>query len=285
MPLWIRVIVYVLGAWLIVCALAFLFQRRLLYFPDATSAAPARRGPGPGQSNRSRFSPRTGCASTPSGGRARTGGRQSSSSTATPGTAAIRVDGCTGSTNAAGRCCCSTTAATAAARDRPRRRGSRCDAEAAAAWLESRGYERHGLPRLLDRLRRRGRDSPARRPPVGLDPPVRCGRSRCRSRQRAYPFLPMRLLMRDRFDVRDGRRHRSRSPALSIHGDLDRIVPLSLGPGAPRGVRRARRAGGTSRAPATTTSWHGCGPRRGTTACTRSSPGSKIARLRPAGVK
>jgi hypothetical protein len=46
--------------------------------------------------------------------------------------------------------------------------------------------------------------------------------------QRAYPFLPVRLLMKDRFDalarIRD-----VKSPILSIHGDRDSLVPHRFG--------------------------------------------------------
>ena len=46
--------------------------------------------------------------------------------------------------------------------------------------------------------------------------------------QHAYPYLPIGLLMRDRFDV-EADAARVRCPSLSIHGDLDRIVPLEHG--------------------------------------------------------
>ncbi|MBI4585825.1 MAG: alpha/beta hydrolase [Planctomycetes bacterium] len=46
--------------------------------------------------------------------------------------------------------------------------------------------------------------------------------------RQAYPFLPVRLLMKDRYDLR-GRLARISPPALVIHGDRDQIVPMAMG--------------------------------------------------------
>lgn len=100
------------------------------------------------------------------------------------------------------------------------------DAEAAADWLATHGHDRVvylgssigcGVATRLA----------ARRPPTGLI--LQSGAvSLLPVAQRAYPFLPLGLLMRDRFDVADDAA-RVTCPALSIHGDLDEIVPLEQG--------------------------------------------------------
>ncbi len=46
--------------------------------------------------------------------------------------------------------------------------------------------------------------------------------------QRAYPFLPVRLLMWDRYDCSE-RIAAVRCPVLFVHGEQDRIVPIALG--------------------------------------------------------
>jgi hypothetical protein len=46
--------------------------------------------------------------------------------------------------------------------------------------------------------------------------------------QHAYPFLPVRLLMKDPFDSSE-RVAEVRAPVLSIHGEHDRIIPIGLG--------------------------------------------------------
>lgn len=45
---------------------------------------------------------------------------------------------------------------------------------------------------------------------------------------RAYPFLPVRWFLRDRFELADAAA-RIDAPALVVHGDEDEIVPLELG--------------------------------------------------------
>ena len=44
----------------------------------------------------------------------------------------------------------------------------------------------------------------------------------------AYPFMPVRLLMKDRFHS-DERIVRVKAPLLVLHGELDRIVPIAFG--------------------------------------------------------
>ncbi len=46
--------------------------------------------------------------------------------------------------------------------------------------------------------------------------------------QRAYPFLPVRLLIEDRFDSLD-RIGRVEAPLLIVHGEEDRVVPVAQG--------------------------------------------------------
>lgn len=43
-----------------------------------------------------------------------------------------------------------------------------------------------------------------------------------------YPYLPVRLLLRDRFET-IGKIGRVRSPILVVHGDRDRVVPVKFG--------------------------------------------------------
>ena len=46
--------------------------------------------------------------------------------------------------------------------------------------------------------------------------------------RRAYPFLPVRLLLKDRFETR-AKLPEAAAPVLVIHGDKDSIVPASMG--------------------------------------------------------
>lgn len=108
----------------------------------------------------------------------------------------------------------------------PSEEGFLQDAEAAAAWLAGRKRTRViyvgesiGCGVAVELA--------ARRPPLGLV--LQSGTiSVARVAQRAYPFLPMGLLLKDRFDVA-GTADQVHCPSLSIHGDLDEIVPLELG--------------------------------------------------------
>ncbi|MGQ0614304.1 MAG: alpha/beta hydrolase [Planctomycetaceae bacterium] len=100
------------------------------------------------------------------------------------------------------------------------------DAEAAARWLAERELgpvvylgESIGCSVAITLA--------AQRPPAGLL--LHGGAlSLAEVAQRAYPFLPVGLLMKDRFDVR-GVLARVSCPALFCHGDRDTIVPPDLG--------------------------------------------------------
>jgi len=108
----------------------------------------------------------------------------------------------------------------------PSQDGFARDADAAAAWLAAHGHTRVvylgssigcGVAVALA----------ARRPPAGLV--LQSGAlSLLPVAQRAYPFLPMGVLMRDRFDVAEAAA-RVACPSLSFHGDLDEVVPLAAG--------------------------------------------------------
>ena len=50
----------------------------------------------------------------------------------------------------------------------------------------------------------------------------------------AYPFAPVRWLMRDTFRS-DERIGRVSAPILALHGERDRVVPISFGVRFPRG--------------------------------------------------
>jgi len=100
------------------------------------------------------------------------------------------------------------------------------DGEAAAAWLAEQGHERIvylgesiGCGVALSLA--------ARRPPAGLV--LQSGALDYGDiAQSAYPFLPAKWIMKDRFDNRDVA-GRLEAPKLVVHGRRDRIVPLRFG--------------------------------------------------------
>lgn len=108
----------------------------------------------------------------------------------------------------------------------PSETGLVLDAEAALDWLEANGHARVvylgssigcGVATRLA----------AHRPPAGLV--LQSGApSLLPVAQGAYPFLPLGLLMRDRFDVSEDAA-RVRCPSLSIHGEVDSLVPVASG--------------------------------------------------------
>ena len=108
----------------------------------------------------------------------------------------------------------------------PSEEGLVLDAEAAVDWLATRGHERVvylgsslgcGVATRLA----------VRRPAAGLV--LQSGAASLAAvGQQAYPFLPVGLLMKDRFDVAADAA-RVRCPSLSIHGDRDRDIRLEHG--------------------------------------------------------
>jgi len=108
----------------------------------------------------------------------------------------------------------------------PSEEGFARDADAAAAWLEARAP---GPIVYLGSSIGCGvaTQLAARRPPAGLV--LQSGTiSLVPIAQRMYRFLPMGLLLRDPFDLTEVA-PRVTCPSLSIHGDLDPIVPVDLG--------------------------------------------------------
>ncbi|MFV1958046.1 MAG: alpha/beta hydrolase [Planctomycetota bacterium] len=100
------------------------------------------------------------------------------------------------------------------------------DADAAVAWLQARGQ---GPIVYLGSSIGSGvaTQLAARHPPAGLV--LQSGTiSLVPIAQRIYRFLPMGLLLRDPFDLSDVA-PRVTCPSLSIHGELDTIVPVELG--------------------------------------------------------
>lgn len=224
MPWFVRIALWVLGIYVAVCLAAFLLQRRLQYFPDA-SDVPLPPG------ERYRGLERVGLTTTDGehleaffwpghrdtvllllhGNAGHRGGRLDWMSVFHDlGWPVFLLDyrGYGGSTGS------------------PSQDGFARDADAAAAWLAAHGHERVvyfgssigcGVAVGLA----------SRRPPVGLV--LQSGAlSLLPVAQHAYPFLPMGLLMRDRFDVSKAAAGIT-CPSLSIHGDLDETVPLAYG--------------------------------------------------------
>lgn len=100
------------------------------------------------------------------------------------------------------------------------------DAEAAVRWLEDRNVD--NLVYLGESLGSGvAVEMASRRPPAalivqsGFSSAVDIGKS-------AYPYLPVGLLMRDRFESL-AKIGEIQVPLLQIHGDQDRIVPLAFG--------------------------------------------------------
>jgi fermentation-respiration switch protein FrsA (DUF1100 family) len=108
----------------------------------------------------------------------------------------------------------------------PTEEGLYLDAEAGARWLAARGagkvvYFGESLGSAV------AIELALRAPPAGMV--LQAGfPSATEVARRAYPFLPVRLLLRDRFEM-DGRIRRVTCPLLFIHGDRDSIVPVDLG--------------------------------------------------------
>jgi fermentation-respiration switch protein FrsA (DUF1100 family) len=108
----------------------------------------------------------------------------------------------------------------------PTEEGLYADAEAALAWLQARGPgklvyfgESLGTGVAVELARRH--------PPTamilqsGFSSAVEVG-------QAAFPFLPVKLFLRDRYDNLS-KLPEVQAPVLVIHGDRDRVVPLRFG--------------------------------------------------------
>ncbi len=108
----------------------------------------------------------------------------------------------------------------------PTEKGFLLDAEAAVRWLRARGVQKIayygeslgcGVAALLA----------AREPPAaivfqsGADSLVEVGR-------KVYPWLPIGLLMKDRYDAAAAM-HEVRCPVLSVHGEDDDLIPWARG--------------------------------------------------------
>ncbi len=108
----------------------------------------------------------------------------------------------------------------------PTEKGLYLDAEAAAAWLEANRYspvvyvgESLGSAVAVELA--------LRRPPAALILQS-AFTSAADVGQKAYPFLPVRLLIKDRFDSLS-KIDRVTCPILLIHGKEDSLVPLTMG--------------------------------------------------------
>ena len=108
----------------------------------------------------------------------------------------------------------------------PTEEGLYLDAEAGAQWLAARGAEKVvyfgeslGCAVAVELA--------LRAPPAGMI--LQAGFSSATDvAKRAYPFLPVGLLLQDRFEAA-GRIRRVTCPILFIHGDKDSIVPYEIG--------------------------------------------------------
>lgn len=111
-------------------------------------------------------------------------------------------------------------------RGSPSERGLYLDADAAIDWLEERAVG--GLVYLGQSIGCGvAVEMAVRKPPVALI--LQSGFvSLVDVARKAYPFLPVRLLMKDRFDCR-AKIDRIGCPLLMVHGEKDSIIPASLG--------------------------------------------------------
>jgi uncharacterized protein len=214
----------VAAVWLLLVVLAAVFQRQMIYLPMGGEPTPP-----PGRrSSRSPSPPTTGSTTRPGSCRPTTRSAPSSSRPAMPATGPCGCRWRRGWSNVGTRCSCSTTAATAGTpadptrttwsptRPSPSRRCSTATTSipsASPTWGSPSGAGwclrwriehppaalvlRSGFPELAD-----------------------VGRS-------AYPFLPVRTLLRDRYPVADHLDDYD-GPVLVIAGGSDRIVPTRL---------------------------------------------------------
>ena len=107
----------------------------------------------------------------------------------------------------------------------PREEGLYADAEAAALWLEARGAraayvgESLGCGVAVELARRR--------PPKALV--LHAGAASLADvAQRAYPWLPVKLMIRDRYDAAS-RIDAVRCPLFCVHGTADDLIPMAMG--------------------------------------------------------
>jgi uncharacterized protein len=255
----VRVVLIVVAAWAVVVLLAALFQRQLIYLPDRSSpSAPAgveevTLVTDDGLRLTAWFVPAGQPGPDREGALERDGVGDADSDDGTPPVSTILV----APGNAGNRALRLPLATALAARGhavllldyrgyggnpgRPSEDGLLADAGAALAYLDARADvdadrvvllgESLGTGVVAGLVGRPGTsagtvaaDGAARRLPVVLRSPFTeladVGRA-------AYPFLPVRLLLRDRFPVVEDLRGDA-GPVLVIAGDRDRIVPTAL---------------------------------------------------------
>ena len=221
----VRPLLFLLVLGLVMLALLWLFQRRLVYLPLDRVVPPARDVlPGARRSGSRR---RTGSSSTAgcSSPTAAVSGARCSSSTATPATAAIARRSPKLSARAGLAVLLIDYRGYGDNAGSPSEDGLRHDADAALDLLVARGYALERIAYFGESLgsavavelatRRRPGAVVLRSPFTSL---ADVGRIH-------YPFLPVRLLLRDRFASID-RVAAIGAPLLVIAGDRDSIVPL-----------------------------------------------------------
>lgn len=111
---------------------------------------------------------------------------------------------------------------------RPSEPGLLADAEAALAFLGDRGLAPGQIVVLGESLGTGVAVQLAARHPVGalvLEAPYTAAVDVA---ARAYPWLPVRLLMKDQFRSRDWI-GRVTAPVLILHGEADRVIPFAMG--------------------------------------------------------
>ncbi|MHC4959014.1 MAG: alpha/beta hydrolase [Planctomycetota bacterium] len=216
-----RILIWVAGAWLLVAGLMYVFQRRLQYFPDTdTVPHPGREGledvrltTEDGVELHAWYWPgkRPGTLLVFHGNAGHRGHRLSwIEGFHARGWGVFLLDyrgyGGSGGT--------------------PTQSGFFKDADAAADFLAARGVEK---------IAYYGRsigsgvalDIASRRPAAALV--IESGAvSMADVAAEAYPLFPVRWMMKDSFDARD-KLARIPCPGMFVHGDLDRIIPMSLG--------------------------------------------------------
>ena len=215
-----RIVLLLAGAWVILCGVVYVVQRRLQYFPDRSDPAPAEDGiedvtltTADGVRLRAWFWPGTRDTVVLffHGNAGHRGDRidwMRKIHALGWGSFMLDYRGYGGSGGS------------------PTEEGLALDADAAVAWLQENGArklayfgESLGCGVAVELA--------SRRPPVALVLQSAAG-SLVDVGQDAYPFLPIGLLMKDRFDSA-GRIGAVRCPVLFIHGARDRVIAIKHG--------------------------------------------------------
>jgi hypothetical protein len=219
-----RVLLWVLGVWLVLTGLAYLLQRRLQYFPDASDVA---RPAGPEFAGLAEVSLQA------ADGAALKAWHWPGTNPATllflhgnAGHRGHRLAWIRGYHELGWSVFIVDYRGYGGSGGAPTQEGLILDAEAAAAWLADRGErdvvyvgESIGCGVAVHLA--------ARRPPAAMV--LHSGaRSLVDVGRHAYPILPIGWIMKDTFDCAESLKNVS-CPVLCVHGDHDRIIPMKFG--------------------------------------------------------